>query len=44
MADIKLSDIREPDDLRTKGTGVRMIQSLRFIDHPEPVGRGLRQP
>ena len=44
MADNNLSDIKTPDDLHTKGEGVRMIQSLRFIDHPEPVGRGPRQP
>lgn len=44
MADNKLSDVRTPDDLHTKGMGVRLIQSLRFIDHPEPVGREPRQP
>jgi len=34
MADSKLSDIKGPEDLASKGIGLAIIHSLRFIDAP----------
>ncbi len=35
MADTELSDVKNPPDLASKGTGLAIIHSLRFIDPPK---------
>ncbi len=34
LADTKLSDIKDPADLASKGIGLQIIHSLRFVDAP----------
>lgn len=39
MADTELSDVKNPPDLASKGTGLAIIHSLRFIDPPKTKGQ-----